>query len=426
MVCDRVKLHIWVKLHMATLVQSRQRQGTFSALRHRNFRWYFVGQLVSISGLWMQSVAQGWLVFQLTRSELALGMVACAAGIPSLLLSPFAGVVVDRFPRRSLLLATQTLQMALAFILAALVITEAVQVWHIVLLAFILGVSNSVDAPARQAFIKDMVGPEDMSSGITLNSLMANGARVFGPAVAGLLLATVGAGWCFFVNGATFLAVLLSLIVMQVPNPVPGVGRGSAILQMREGLGYSRQHQTILPLLLLAAVFSTFAVNVITLLPAFADVVLHAPVNGLSLLSTAQGIGAVLAGLTLAALSSRLGRGRVASIMIMMASLSMLLLSQTRALDVGVLLMGLFGFSLVLFFVNVNTMIQNEVLDHYRGRVLSLFTLTFLGLTPLGALVLGLLAEVAGTPSALALYGLINGLLGLLILIRWRAVWWIA
>ena len=175
---------------------------TFSALRHSNFRWYFGGQLISISGSWMQVLAQGWLVFELTHSELALGIVAGAAGIPSIFLSPFAGVVVDRFSRRTLLLLTQTLQMILAFILAALVFADTVQVWHIVLLALLLGLTKIVDAPARQAFIKDMVGPEDMSSGITLNSIMVNGGRVVGPALAGVLLASLGAGWCFFVNGS--------------------------------------------------------------------------------------------------------------------------------------------------------------------------------------------------------------------------------
>ncbi|MCA9976232.1 MAG: MFS transporter, partial [Anaerolineales bacterium] len=154
------------------------RSGAFSALRHSNFRWYFGGQLISITGSWMQALAQGWLVFQLTRSELALGVVACAAGIPSLFLSPFAGVIVDRFSRRTLLLITQTMQMILAFILAALVFANTVQVWHIVLLAFLLGLTKIVDAPARQAFIKDFVGLDDMSSGITLNSIMVNGGRV--------------------------------------------------------------------------------------------------------------------------------------------------------------------------------------------------------------------------------------------------------
>ena len=202
----------------------------------------------------MQMLAQGWLVFYLTRSELALGLVTFASGVPALFLSPFAGVVVDRFSRRALLLVTQIVQMILAFVLAALVFTELVQVWHIVFLAFLLGLTKSLDAPARQAFIKDMVGHEDMSSGITLNSIMVNGGRVIGPSLAGVLLASLGAGWCFLLNGVTFIAVIFSLFVIREKYRVPGVGKGSPIKQMREGLAFSRRHQTILPLLLLAAV----------------------------------------------------------------------------------------------------------------------------------------------------------------------------
>ena len=408
---------------MATIAHAGARTGTFSALRHRNFRIYITGLLVSVSGLWMQQVAQGWLVFQLTRSEMALGLVACAAGIPSLLFSPFAGVVVDRFPRRTLLLCTQTVQMAAALILALLVFTDTVQVWHIVLMAFLLGVSNSVDAPSRQAFIKDMVGGEDMPSGITINSLIVNGARVFGPAVAGVLLVSFGAGWCFLFNGVSVLAILCSLLMMQIPHRVPGVGRGSPIQQMREGLAFSRQHANILPLLLLAVVVSTFVVNTVTLLPSFADTVLHSPTSGLSLLSTSQGLGAVCAGLLLTTLVYRFGRGRVASIMLLVQALSTVLLSRATSMEASALLMGLFGCGMVLFFVNVNTMIQNEVPDNYRGRVMSLFTISFLGFTPLGALAIGLVADVVGTPNALALYGLLNAGLGVAILLRWRGVW---
>lgn len=371
----------------------------------------------------MQVLAQGWLVYELTHSELMLGIVAGAAGIPSIFLSPFAGVVVDRFSRRTLLLLTQTLQMILAFILAALVFANTVQVWHIILLALLLGLTKIVDAPARQAFIKDMVGPEDMSSGITLNSIMVNGGRVVGPALAGVLLASLGAGWCFFVNGVTFLAVLISLLVIHEHFRVPGVGKGSPIQQMREGLVFSRQHETILPLLLLSAVGATFAVNTVTLLPALADVVLHSPVDGLSLLSAAQGVGAIIAGLVLTPLVNRYGHGPVVSVMIIVWSWSMIMLASTASVALSAFYMGVFGFAFVLFFVNANTMIQIVVPDNYRGRVMSLFTLTFLGLTPLSALLIGALANEIGTPETIAVTGVLNGGLALWILLRWRAVW---
>ncbi len=408
---------------MATLAQSRQRVNTFAALRHSNFRLYFFGQLVSISGTWMQQVAQGWLVFHLTRSELWLGIVACASGAPALLLSPFAGVLVDRFPRRVILLCTQTIQMTLAFILALLVFTNLVQVWHIVLLAFLLGIANSVDAPARQAIIKDMVGGADMPSGIALNAIMINGARVVGPAIAGMLLATVGAAWCFFLNGATFLAVLFSLAIMTVPNRIPSVRGLSPLRQMREGLQFARQHDTILPLLLLATVASVFVANNMTLLPAFADTVLHSPVQALALMSTAQGIGAVCAALLLGTLAAYIGRGRVAGVMLLVISGTMMLLSRMTLVPLAVALMLMFGFCLVSFFVNTNTMIQTIVPDEFRGRVMALFTVTFTGIMPFGALALGVIAEQVGAANAMALYGMINFGLALLILTRWRTVW---
>src|SRR5579859_3682164 len=192
------------------------RRSMLSALRHRNFQLYFGGQLVSTSGTWMQTVAQSFLVFELTQSELWLGVVACAAGLPALVLSPFAGVIVERSARRRLLIFTQSAQMILAFILSVLTFTNTVQVWHVVVLALLLGVVNSIDAPARQSFVIDMVGREDLSSGIALNSLMFNLSRVVGPTAAGLALATVGTAWCFFLNGVSFLAVIISLFAMHV------------------------------------------------------------------------------------------------------------------------------------------------------------------------------------------------------------------
>jgi MFS family permease len=407
---------------MVSLAQAVQGGTTFSALRHGNFRLYFAGQLVSQAGTWMQTIAQGWLVFQLTRSELALGLVACAAGIPALLLSPVAGVVVDRFPRRTLLLATQTVQMALAFLLALLVFANTVQVWHIILLAFLNGITNSVDAPARQSFIKDMVGKEDMHSAITLNSMMQNGARVVGPGVAGVLLATLGASWCFLINGVSFLAALITMLIMTVPHRVPGVGRGSPMRQMRDGIDYSRSHPKILPLLLLSAAVSTFAVNIMTLMPAYADRVLHSPVDGLSILSVAQGLGALCGATLLATLVYRFGRGRVTIWTMLLLSVAMILVAYTNVLPVSALLVGLVGFTMVIFYININCMIQNEVPDAFRGRVMALYTLTWLGLTPLGALAIGWIADAIGTPHALALYGFLNGALGLAVVLRWRSV----
>lgn len=402
---------------MASISQT----GTFSALRYSNFRLYFSGQLISISGSWMQIVAQGWLVFHITQSELWLGIVACAGGLPSLLFSPFAGVWVDRMSRRTLLILTQGAQMILALALAYLTFANVVQVWHVVVLAFLTGITNAVDAPARQAFVRDMVGTECVSSGIALNSMTFNGARIVGPAIAGVVLAKFGPGWCFLLNGISFLAVLFMLGIMHVEGETFTKSSASQLRLLREGVSYSRQHEIILPLLLLSTITCVFLVNLVTVLPAFADLVLRSPVDGLSLLSTAQGVGAVFAALLMAWLARKLGRGHVVVLTVIMMSASGLALSQTQAMSLAALFIAIFGFSMILFFITINTMLQSIVPDIFRGRVLSLYTLTFMGLSPFGALAMGFLASGAGTPQALAIYAILNGVLSAWVLLRWPA-----
>jgi MFS family permease len=397
--------------------------GTFSALRDSNFRLYFFGQLVSISGTWMQTVAQGWLVFHLTRSELWLGIVACAAGLPSLFFSPFAGVIVDRVSRRSLLIATQIVYMLLAFVLAALTFANVVQVWHVVALAFVTGVMNAVDAPARQAFVKDMVGSESLTSGIALNAMTFNGARIIGPALAGLLLAQVGAAWCFFFNGVSFFAVLIALLLMSVRVQPGVISNASPLKLMREGLAFSRRHEFILPLLLMSAVACLFVVNLVTLLPSFAAVVLNSPIDAYSALNTAQGIGAVIGGSAVAYLGRQYGRGRVAIFMMLLMSFSAFGLSRVNTVPLAAIWAGIYGLSVVSFFISLNTTIQTIVPDAFRGRVLSLYTLTFMGLSPFGALVLGSVAEHIGTANALSWVAILTGILGIGIVLRWRQVW---
>ncbi|MCB9453698.1 MAG: MFS transporter [Anaerolineaceae bacterium] len=390
---------------------------TLAALQYPNFRLYFFGQVISLSGTWMQVIAQGWLVFHLTQQEVWLGIVAAAAGLPSLLLSPFAGVLVDRYPRRTILIISQTIQMLLAFILAALTFAGVVQVYHIVGLAFLLGVTNAIDAPSRQSIIVELVGHKDLSSGIALNAIMFNGARIIGPAVAGILLNQVGPAWCFAINGASFLAVIFMLVIMRVafiprPNGLPPLKR------LQEGVTFSRRHMTIAPLLLLAVTAAIFIVNISTLLPAFADVVLHSPVDGFAAMSTALGVGALLAAISVTPMGRRFGRGRV--VMMMSGFVAVIGLMVTRMTEVtpSVILMTLFGFGIILQFVTVNTLIQDEVPDEFRGRVMSLYTLAWFGFAPFGALALGSIAEHIGTPDAMALFTLAGGGISLLILAR--------
>jgi MFS family permease len=375
---------------------------TLAAFRHNNFRLYFIGQLISLSGTWMQTVAQGWLVFHLTQSELWLGVVACAAGMPSLVLSPFGGVIVDRVPRRRILLFSQFAQMLLAFTLAWLTFTHVVQVWHIVTLAFLLGVVNAIDAPSRQAIVADMVGRDDLTSGIALNSMMFNASRIFGPAAAGILLRLVGPAWCFFLNGVSFLAVIGMLLIIHIASAVNPTTAFAPLRQLKEGLRFSRRHPTIAPLLLLAAVSSLFVINVTSLLPAFAATVLHSPTEAYATMSTATGVGAVFAAGLMALAGKRFGRGRVVLVMSIFTPLSVFLLSRVTALPLAILLAGLYGFGIILQFVTTNTLIQSEVPDEFRGRVLSLYTLMFFGVAPFGALALGVTAGGFGVASTLA------------------------
>lgn len=407
---------------MATFAASSH-VGTFSALRDSNFRLYFFGQLVSISGTWMQTVAQGWLVFHLTGSELWLGIVACAAGLPSLLFSPFAGVVVDRISRRTLLIATQAGFMVLALILTALTFANTVQVWHVVALAFGTGILGALDAPARQAFVKDIVGAESLTSGIALNSMTFNGARIVGPTLAAILLREVGPGWCFFFNGISFLAVLIALLLISARGEPSMTSGQNPLKLLREGIVYSRNHEVILPLLLMSAVSCIFVVNLVTLLPAYAATVLNSPIDAYSTMSITQGVGAVIGGLLVAHMGAIYGRGRVAVMMMVLMCVSAFGLSLSVTIPMAAFFGGLYGLSLVTFFISLNTTIQSIVPDAFRGRVLSLYTLTFMGLSPFGALALGSAAEHIGTADALTWLAVISGVLGLAIVLRWRHVW---
>lgn len=393
--------------------------GTLAALRFPNFRLYFIGQVISLSGTWMQAVAQGWLVFHLTQSELWLGIVACAAGLPTLVLAPFAGVLVDRFPRRTLLLIAQFGQMILALILAALTFANTVQVWHIVVLAFLLGIMNAIDAPCRHAIVADLVDRESMNSGIALNSIMFNGSRVLGPAAAGIALAQVGPAWCFLFNGLSFLAVIFMLLIMKVNSVIHSTSTASPMNRLKEGLRFSRNHPTILPLLLMAVCGSLFTGNLSTLLPAFSDVILHSPEEAYAILSVAIGIGAVAAGLVLAPVGKRFGRGRVLMFMTPFVLLTALFFSFSSSTTMSAFWVTLFGFGIILQFTTVNTLIQNEVPDEFRGRVMSLYSLTWFGIAPFGSLALSAVAQQFGSPIAITIFEILGAAAMVILLYRW-------
>src|SRR5271168_108169 len=285
----------------------------FRALRHRNFRLFFAGQLISLIGTWMQTVAQSWLVYRMTGSAVLLGTVGFVSQIPVFFLATVGGIVADRYPKRQIVVATQATSMILAFLLAWLTLTGRVQVWQIIVLSALLGVVNAFDIPARQSFFVEIVGKDDLQSAIGLNSSIFNGARIIGPAIAGILVALIQEGWCFFVNGVSFIAVITGLLMMRVKEREIRSGSTDALQEAMEGFRYALGSPTILALLLLVALVSAVGVPYTVLMPIVADRILHGGPRTLGLLMGATGVGAMMGALTLAMHRGVRGLGRIAA-----------------------------------------------------------------------------------------------------------------
>ncbi len=366
---------------------------TFRSLQHRNFQLYFAGQLISVAGTWMQVVAQAWLVYELSHSELMLGIVGFAAAIPSLIVSPWGGVVVDRVNKRNLLVITQGSAMILAFILAALTFTGLVQVWEIIILAALLGLVNAFDGPARQAFVVEMVGREDLPNAIAINSMMFNGARVVGPALGDLLLATVGTAWCFLINGLSFLAVIVCLLLMRLTPRTREMKIGSPWTDLKHGLQYVLRHREIFALLMLALIFSVFGISYNTILPAFVDQVLHADATGYGVVNAFIGLGAVVGAFIMARFGERGQRGRWLIWVDLAFPFILLAFAYAPNFILALLLAFGLGVGFMLTFTIINTLLQTNVDDRMRGRVMGLYTLTFFGFAPFGNLAIGVLAN---------------------------------
>ncbi|HVU11890.1 MAG TPA: MFS transporter [Phototrophicaceae bacterium] len=390
-----------------------------AALRSPNFRLYFGGQLVSISGTWIQNIAQGYLVFLLTKSELWLGIVACAAGLPVLLMAPFGGVIVDRVPRRTILICTQTAQMILAFILAAITFSGVVQVWHVVVLAFLLGVTNTLDTPARQMIIVEMVGRDELESGIAMNSIMNNVGRILGPAVAGLALVQFGTAWCFLLNGLSFVAVLAGLFLMKVPHAIKTINDVPPLRQLREGVEYSVKEPLILALLLITAISGLLSFPITQIMPAFADVILHSPDTGYAAINAGVGVGCVIAGAIFGWSIYKFGKIRLVVGGMLISALAMTLLATLNDIFLASFMCGIYGVFMLLQFMSINTTLQMITPDAFRGRVMSLYSLGLLGFTPFGALAMGAIATAFGTAFSVALYGILTAVLGIVVVIRW-------
>lgn len=381
-------------------------KGIVRSLRHRNFQLFFSGQLISVIGTWMQNLAQPWLVYELTKSPLLLGLVAFAGQIPVLLLAPIGGLVADRWNRHRVVIGTQTASMILAFILATLTLLHVVRVWEIVVLATLLGSVNAFDIPARQSFIIEMVGREDLMNAIALNSSMFNGARVIGPAIAGLLVAWIGEGWCFFANGASYIAVIAGLLLMKLGPPHQVVRGAPPLKHLAEGFHFVRRTKPIFALMMLLGVVSVVAAPYAVLMPIFADRILHGGARGLGILMGATGIGALLGALTLAARRGVRGLGRWVAYAAMGFGSSLVAFSFSRNFGLSVILLLPAGYGLMLQMASTNTLIQSMVPDDLRGRAMSFYSMMFMGMMPVGSLLSGALASRIGAPWTVMLGGL--------------------
>jgi MFS family permease len=401
-----------------SVLSGRATNTTFSAMRHRNFQLYFGGQLISNVGTWMQIIAQSWVVYQIGHSALILGVVAFASAIPVLLISPWGGVVVDRMPRRRLLMMTQSGAMILAFIMAALAFANIIQEWHVVVLAALLGVVNAFDAPARQAIVPELVGKADLPNAIAMNSMMFNSARVIGPAVAGLVLAAVGAAWCFTINGISFLAVLLGLWLMNLPDRRGQQHTSSPWAQLTGGIRYAAGNREISALILLSLVFSIFGISYATILPAFVQKVLQQGAMGYGWVNTATGLGAVTSAFLLTHRAIHGKRGKLLVLTNIAFPLILIAFSFTSLLPISLLLAYGLGMGFMMQFTTINTLLQTRVDDAFRGRVMGLYTITFFGFAPFGNLLIGYLGEKIGLAFAITLFAVCSLILSQLVLLK--------
>lgn len=378
----------------------------FRSLKHRNFRLFFMGQGISLIGTWMQMTAVAWLVWRLSHSALLLGLVGFAARIPTFVMAPFAGVLVDRVDRHRLVILTQVLSMAQALMLAGLMYSGRLAIWHVIALSLLLGFINALDVPARQSFLVQMLGRrEDLTNAIALNSSMVNGARLIGPSIAGLLIAGAGEALCFLLNGLSYIAVIAGLLMMRV-QPNARVGRQTAVLEnLREGFRYAFGFPPIRSLLLLLALVSLTGASYTQLLPIFAQQILHGDARTQGFLVSAAAVGALAGALYLAGRRSVRGLGRVIAWAPAIFGAGLIALGLSKRLWLTLPVMPVIGLGLMVQMASTNTVLQTIVDDDKRGRVMSFYSMAFMGMVPLGSLLAGILAQFIGAPLMVILGG---------------------
>ncbi|AFZ25968.1 arabinose efflux permease family protein [Cylindrospermum stagnale PCC 7417] len=377
------------------------------AFRSRNYQLFFAGQGISLIGTWMTQLATIWLVYHLTNSPLMLGIVGFTGQIPSFFLAPFGGVFVDRFSRYRTLIGTQILAMIQSLALAGLALTGVIQVWHIIALSLFQGFINAFDAPARQAFVPELVERrDDLANAIAINSTMINGARLIGPAIGGLLIAGIGVGYCFLVDGLSYIAVIASLLAMKIqPQQIPVTG-GNVWEKIKEGFLYSFRFPPIRSILLLSALVSFMGMQYMIFIPIFADKVLHSGAEAQGYLMAASGVGALGGGIYLTTRQTVVGLGKLLASAPAILGIGLIAFSFSRFLPVSLCAMLFVGLGSILQIASANTILQTIVEDDKRGRVMSLYGMAFLGMIPLGNLFGGILANYIGTSNTLIIDGL--------------------
>ncbi len=379
----------------------------FSSLRTRNFMLYFIGQITSVCGSWIQYVAMGWLVYRLTDSIILLTTVALLNQIPNLILTPFTGVLSDRFNKYRIIVTTQILFMCQAATIAVLVLTDTVQVWQIMALALFNGIIGSIEAPARQSFYSKLVPPEDLTNSIALNSVTINGGRFIGPTIGGLLIALVGEGWCFAINAVSYIAVLIALGMMHLKPFVPKKEKLNLLSDMGEGFRYAAGFLPLRTVILFVATISFFGLPFMAVIPALVKDILGGDSTLLGYMDSAIGGGAVVAALYLASRKQVLGLGKVVTLAGVMMGVGLILLSLTRSQVVSCVIAIPLGFSMIGSMAASNTLLQSMVEDRMRGRVMSYFTMAFAGMAPVGGMLYGWVAHNTSLPTAILCSGVI-------------------
>ncbi len=381
---------------------------TFRTLRYRNYRLFFGGQLISLIGTWMQQVALTWLVYRLTNSALLLGITGFAAQIPVFLFSSFAGVIADRFNRHRILIITQFLAMVQAGILAALTLTGVITFWHIIPLSLLLGCINAFDMPTRQSFVLDMVeSKEDLGNAIALNSSMYNGARLIGPSIAGIMIAATGEGICFLLNAVSFLAVLAALLAMKLPPRILHKTTHGVFAGFKEGYRYVSTFAPIRYILLFICLVSILGFPFTILMPIFARDILGGDAHTLGFLMGAHGVGALAGGATLAARKNIRGLTKWIGIAAALFGAGLCLFSVLRVAALAMAVLVVVGFGMITQMASCNTILQTVSDDDKRGRVMSFYTLAFMGMSPFGNLLAGTLANAIGAPATVMVSGLV-------------------